>query len=225
MTEPTKPRYAIYWVPAREHPLWQAGCAWLGRDPESADPGHAPPFAMAPWRYGFHATLKAPMRLRDGLGEAEFLARVQGFAQARQPFALPRLGVSRLKDFMVLQPVAAIDPTHPLRALADACVTELDDCRRPFDAAELEARSAAIADAAGVAQLRRWGYPHVLGRWRFHLTLSDPGHGGDPSLFVRAKRHFETSLTVPAQVDAIALFRETAVGAPLDLLRRLAMAR
>jgi Protein of unknown function (DUF1045) len=225
LTEAANFRYAIYWVPARGHPLWQAGCAWLGRDPESANPGCAPPCAATPWRYGFHATLKAPMRLREGLGEAAFLLRVQRFALARRAFALPRLAVSSLADFMALKPVDAIDAEHPLRVLADACVVELDDCRRPFDAAELETRAAAVADAAGLAHLQRWGYPHVLDRWRFHMTLSDPGGSADPSLIARARRHFEAPLAVPAQVDAMAVFRETAAGAPLDLLCRLPMAR
>ena len=224
LTEPAIPRYAIYWVPAREHPLWQAGCTWLGRDPESANPGCAPPYASVPWRYGFHATLKAPMRLRTGLSEAAFLTQVQRFAQARQSFALPRLAVSSLAEFIALRPLDAIDQTHPLRALADACVSELDTFRKPLCPAELEARGAAVEDACGMAALRRWGYPHVFDGWRFHMTLSDAGRSADACLLAQARRHFEAPLAAPVEVNAIAVFRENAAGVPFNLLCRLPLA-
>lgn len=38
MPEPCGPRYAIYYTPAREHPLTVAASSWLGRDAFSADP-------------------------------------------------------------------------------------------------------------------------------------------------------------------------------------------
>ena len=70
------PRYAVYWTPPADHPLWRAGCDWLGRDAERAQvdrPGEGPEaLTRAPRRYGFHATLKAPMRLR---GAADTLAK------------------------------------------------------------------------------------------------------------------------------------------------------
>jgi Protein of unknown function (DUF1045) len=224
LTDPAKNRYAIYWVPAREHPLWQAGCAWLGRDPESGDPGQAPSYAAAPWRYGFHATLKAPMRLRDGLSETAFLTQVQRLALAQRCFALPRLAVSSLADFIALRPLDPIDAAHPLRALADACVIELEGCRQPLAAAELRVRSAAVEGAAGLHNLRRWGYPHVFDRWRFHMTLSDAGRSGDAVLLERARRHFEVPLAAAIAVNAMAVFREDAAGVPLNLLCRLPLA-
>jgi Protein of unknown function (DUF1045) len=224
LTDPAKPRYAIYWVPAREHPLWQAGCAWLGRDPESSHPGRAPAYAAAPWHYGFHATLKAPMRPREGLSETALLTQVQRFALAQRCFSLPRLAVSSLANFIALRPLDAIDAAHPLRMLADACVIELDGCRQPLAAAEVQARSAAVEGAAGLDNLWRWGYPHVFDRWRFHMTLSDAGRSGDAVLLERARRHFEAPLAAAIAVNAIAVFREDAASVPLNLLCRLPLA-
>ncbi|MFO0232177.1 MAG: hypothetical protein ACK51M_03795 [Burkholderiales bacterium] len=53
------PRYATYWVPAPGHPLWTAGCTWLGRDPRDGGAPGSPArgHVAAPWRYGVHATL------------------------------------------------------------------------------------------------------------------------------------------------------------------------
>ena len=64
-------RFGIYWAPAADHPLWRAGCDWLGRDPESGAAHAVRPHRAAPRRYGFHATLKPPFALRDGRTEAD----------------------------------------------------------------------------------------------------------------------------------------------------------
>lgn len=68
----TGSRWAVYWTPEPAHPLWRAGCEWLGRDPAADTDGVPPPHRRAPWRYGFHATLKAPMPLRDAIDPALF---------------------------------------------------------------------------------------------------------------------------------------------------------
>jgi hypothetical protein len=56
---PDMPRYAVYYAPDPQHPLAQAGCAWLGRDARALAPLTLPAcdLVRAPWRYGFHATL------------------------------------------------------------------------------------------------------------------------------------------------------------------------
>ena len=62
-------RYALYYTPAEKHPLTQAAARWLGRDAfdgaiSSVDDHDT--LVAEPRRYGFHATLKAPFRLRPG---------------------------------------------------------------------------------------------------------------------------------------------------------------
>ena len=56
-------RYGVYWAPQPHHPLWSAGCEWLGRDasrPDKTWPPHAA--TGTPRRYGFHATMKPPQK-------------------------------------------------------------------------------------------------------------------------------------------------------------------
>ncbi|MBI5256877.1 MAG: DUF1045 domain-containing protein [Burkholderiales bacterium] len=213
-------RHAVYWVPARQHPLWAAGCAWLGRDPEQAEAGAPPPQAREPWRYGFHATLKAPMRLREGRCEPTLDAALCALADSQADFALPPLQVGWLSGFLALRPAQALAQDHPLHRLAERCVRELDAFRAPPDAAEAARRAATLADDQARALLAAWGYPHVLSRWRFHLTLSDPAPAEPAALAARAQAHFAAALAQPLHAAALALFVEPAPGQPLRLVRR-----
>jgi hypothetical protein len=226
MSGPPRPRWAVYWVPAADHPLWAAGCRWLGRDPAGgggSDPGHGVSVAT-PARYGLHATLKPPMVLRPGVEPESFLADVAALAARHADFELPALRVAMLHDFLALRPLGPLPPDHPLQALADDCVTVLDPWRRPADEAERQRRSGAGLDARQAWLLARWGYPHVLDRWRFHLTLSDafadPGGEVAAAACARARDWFAEALRRPLRAGALAVFEEPAPGAPFRLRHR-----
>ena len=101
------PRYAIYYAPAQGSSLDQFGAEMLGYD---AWIGAALPFPggvverLPDWRelsddprkYGFHATLKAPMALADGKSEKMLLAACAEFASAARP--IPRIDARRQFD-------------------------------------------------------------------------------------------------------------------------------
>lgn len=213
----------MYWVPERDHPLWHAGCAWLGRDPESDDAGQPPEYATTPWRYGFHATLVAPLRLADGATAQALHHRLQSVVAICCPFTLPPLAVQPLGDFLALRPTTVLDVAHPMRRLADACVVACYDLQRPADAAELARRSRSLADtdAEAVSHLQRWGYPFVFDRWRLHLTLSDSGRADDAVLRRRAETHFAKALAAPLQVASVAVFTQPSPDTPLRLTARI----
>lgn len=209
-------RHAVYWVPAAHHPLWTAGNVWLGRDPSS--PATPPrPHRASPWRYGFHATVKAPMVLVGG--EAAFEAELAAIARAHDAVPLPAFEVTWLRDFMALCPAAPLP--GPFVAVAAACVERLDVFRAPPDAAE-RARRIAGLDEAQVQRVDRWGYPHVFDHWQMHLTLSDtavrPAWG--QALAAEARAHFAAALSVPVGAGELAWFTEPAPGAPFRLVRR-----
>ena len=214
-------RHAAYWVPEREHPLWHAGCEWLGRDPQSDDAGQPPEYATNAWRYGFHATLVAPMHLAAGCTPEQLQRHLRSVASTFSPFLLPPLAVQPLGGFLALRPAQAIGALHPMRRLADACVMACHPLRRPLDAAELERRCLGLTDALEVAHVRRWGYPFVFERWRLHMTLSDVGRGHDALLRRRAERHFAKALAVPLRVASVAVFTQPLPDAPLRLTARL----
>ncbi|MFL6661821.1 MAG: DUF1045 domain-containing protein [Rhizobacter sp.] len=219
------PRHAVYWAPAPEHPLWDAGCRWLGRDPARPDAPLPPRDGVdEPRRYGFHATLKPPMALREGATDEAFLAAVDALAARLSRFAMPPLQVAWLGDFIALRPLPRIDASHPLRRLADVCVSELDAWRAPPAEDDLRRRiDKGRLDPSQQALLRRWGYPHVFEHWRFHMSLTG-SLPDDAALrdrwFTEATRHFAPALAVPLEADAVCVFTEPAPGAPFVLTRR-----
>lgn len=167
-------RHAIYFAPPARSGLAAFGATWLGWDPETGRdrprPADAPAAAVVadPARYGFHATLKAPFRLAEGESEGSLDAATATLAATLPGFAM-RLRVASLVGFVALVPV---DPPADLAALEATVVQRLDRFRAPLRQAEIARRRPERLDAAERAHLERWGYPHVLDRFRFHMTLT-----------------------------------------------------
>lgn len=226
---PQPHRQAIYFAPAPDHPLWQAGCRWLGRDARAGQPLSLPAHAhvAAPWRYGWHATLKAPMRLADGMTQPQWLQAVQQLAAAQSAFLMPTLQVGWLGGFLALRPAEPIDSNHPLPRLADACVIGLDHWRATPTKAELQRHLHAPTDTRRQTLARHYGYPHVLEHWRFHMTLTDDisllSSGERITLLQAARDHFSAALSQPLRCDAICIFAEPAPGQPFVLTHRVAL--
>lgn len=122
-----------------------------------------------PRRYGFHATLKAPFRLRDDYHEANLVAQMR--ALAASVVDPPRIEpvVDLIAGFVAIVPRA---PSSALDRLAADCVTRLDGFRAPMAAEDKARRAAAGLGVAQIAHLERWGYPYVLDEFRFHMTLT-----------------------------------------------------
>lgn len=220
-------RFALYYAPPADHPLWQAGCAWLGRDPSVGRPlGKAPALAQDPWRYGFHATLKPPMRLRAAHREADLLEAVQALAQQHRPFTMPALHVAPLAGFVALRPLQPLAPEHPLQRLADDCVQQLDHFRAPPSPSEAARRNGQPLNDEQRALLQRWGYAHVLSHWRLHMTLSDTlaGDAERHEIMRWAEEHFAAALREALPCDALCVFVEPAPGEPFVLAHRFALA-
>ena len=227
MTGPA--RYAIYWTPDRAHPLWAAGCDWLGRDAERpAATERDEEGRDEPRRYGFHATLKAPMRLREDRALGDLLAALQAIAAETAPFVMPGLEVRMLQDFIALQAIGPVGPADPLQRLADRCVVGLDAFRDASMAEDIARRSAGVSGRQQTL-LREYGYPFVLDQWRFHMTLSNSlahdvgGLALRDKLLRAARRHFAAALAAPLAATEIAVFVESAPGRAFHLAHRIAL--
>jgi putative phosphonate metabolism protein len=173
------PRYAIYFVPAPETPLYRTGAALLGYDVYSGKPlpfpgglalGYDDWFALTsePRVYGFHATLKAPFRLAPGRTAEELAAQLRTFAAAREPVAIMP-AVRTIGSFAALIPV---EPSPSIDQLAADCVRAFDGFRAPLNGDERRKRLAAPLSARRREYLENWGYPHVFEDFRFHMTLT-----------------------------------------------------
>lgn len=226
-------RFAVYYAPEPAHPLWDAGCSWLGRDPHRPDRQLPPRESTGePRRYGFHATLKSPMHLRPDATPDQFVEAVSALAARTARFAMPSLEVGTLGRFIALRPAVDLAASHPLRRLADACVRDLDPWRAmpPADALQCRCSDRSLSPTQKEF-LRQWGYPHVFDHWRFHMTLSDDFPEDDEAsadrmrhLQAQARRHFADALAQPLGCDSLCIFCEPAPGAPFLLSHRIALA-
>jgi len=220
-------RVALYYAPEPGDPLWARGIAWLGRDPASgADvpqpdvPGLAA-ITFDAAGYGFHATLRPPMRLRPGVGWAEFRASVAELAGAVEPFPLPPLEVVDLAGFLALHEAA---PSPALQAFCDICVAWVDGFREPPGASELAHRRRGRLTAAEDANLVRWGYQYVFGTWFFHMTLTCRLGQAEQAVYrAAAKTWFAPVLAGPRKVETIAIFAQAEPGEPFRLVERVAL--
>lgn len=218
-------RVGLYYAPAIDDPLHGAGSAWLGRDAESNASCRQPDLpdiaaVTADARgYGFHATLKAPMRLADGVGWEAFVAEVEALAAGIRPFALPPLSVQDLNGYLALREAA---PSHALQAYADLCVAGVDHLRAPSTAAELARRRKNGLPPAQEALLRRWGYTYVFGEFFFHMTLTRRLAAAEKAIWLPAAvDFFAPVLAAPRLVTDIALFTQAAPGAPFTIAQRI----
>jgi hypothetical protein len=217
-------RLAVYWAPLPSHPLWKAGCAWLGRDAASALHASQAPreHTQSPRRYGFHATLKAPFALRDGATPQGFLQALRELAATMRPFDMPALDLRFHGDFLALVPWLPLTAEHPLRQLADRCVRQLDVWRAPLTDAQIASRekNGPLPPEKREALLL-WGYPLVFEHWRFHMTLTDSLPADALALRQRlqseAQAHFAAALRAPLRCESVALFVEPTDGAPFVL--------
>ncbi|WP_341907855.1 DUF1045 domain-containing protein [Polaromonas sp. YR568] len=224
-------RYAIYFAPDKPSPWWRLGAHWLGRDehdnaplPQPGIPDMpgipAPSLASItthPRRYGFHATLKAPFRLSAGHQEQDLMARLGQLARTLAPSPLGPMQVTRLDSFVALAPVAQ---TSAVNAIEAACVTQLDDLRAPLTPAELARRNPDQLDAHEAELLARYGYPHVLDRFRLHMTLTDPVDADTANAVIAALAPEVNRLnqTDPLVLDRLCLFVEREPGANFQRL-------
>ena len=215
-------RAAVYWAPPVSDPLWELGSAWLGRDAETdrtvdqPDVPDIPALTESPRRYGFHATLKAPISLSGTL--QTFLADAEALARTLNCAILPPLAVRVIGSFAALCPT---EDSPALIALAAAVVTGLDH-HRLLEAPEKAANRARGRTPRQTAYLARWGYPFVLDEWRFHMTLSNDG-AATAALLAAAERHFGAVLGSERPVRELAIYVEPEPGAAFRLVARLAL--
>lgn len=227
-------RYAIYYAPPRAHPLWQVGCALLGRDPETGEAMGQPGLAdvlperfdaitSEARRYGWHATLKPPFALADGADVGMLETALARFCAPRAPFPMPQLMLADLKGFLA---VVAQEPSEALASLAAGCVSTFDAFRRPASEAELAKRRRGGLDPVEEANLASWGYPYVMDRFRFHMTLTMRLEAGERTAVATALAPLlREALAAPPAADGVALYGEPSPGAPFLLLRRYPFGR
>jgi hypothetical protein len=191
-------RYALYFTPP-PGPFAQAGAGWFAKD-----------IAERPRRYGFHATLKAPFRLSEGMTEDGLRVAVEDFCARASPVLLGGLEVSQIGRILGLTPLGE---TAALTEFAAQVVESFDPFRAPLTDAELARRRGKGLPKDAETRLQRWGYPHVMEAFRFHMTLTGPLPRAEfDQTANEARAHFVPSLCCPITLDALTLCGEDSAG-------------
>jgi 2'-5' RNA ligase len=204
-------RYAIYYCPVAGSPLDTFGREWLAESPNAIDvPGVSAErrhrLLADVRRYGWHATLRAPFSLAPGVAYDDLHQAVAALTQSFHAFMLP-LKLDALNGFLALRPCgesAAVD------ALADACLHALEPLREPLSDAAMQRRAAGL-DATEFAQLQQFGYPYVLDRYRFHMTLSAPATEAEEQA-MRDWLRLRAQHAAATRIDALTICREKTPG-------------
>jgi len=225
-------RYAIYYAPPAGHPLSAAGATWIGRDATSGSarlhpvlPGvEVAEMAAAttfPRFYGFHATLKAPFNLSAGLTQDALITAADAFAARWARFNVS-LAPNALGPFLALTESA---PSLDLTALHADALGAFEPFRAPLSEADLARRGAASLSSQEQAYLERWGYPYVLERFKFHMTLTGAlEDDARARLLGAAHAHFASVVAAPVPVDSICVFAQPEREAAFTLLHRAVFA-
>jgi putative phosphonate metabolism protein len=228
------PRYAIYHAAGADSALSRFGAALIGYDAHTGDELPFPAdavYAVPDWRdvtsdprkYGFHATLKAPMTLAPGRTEAELAIACATFAAKARPIPVIRPVVDSISGFIAVIPA---EPVDALQQLAADCVRDFDGFRAALTAADRARRRPEKLSERQRDHLDRWGYPYVMEEFRFHMTLTgrlDADRRG-PILDMLRTRFAALGLATLA-IDRMALFRQDTAHARFRIVGEWALAR
>lgn len=215
-------RFAIYFAPAAASPLWLRAADWLGRDAQSGERfagdiadlrrDRLERITGSARRYGFHATLKAPMTLKEGTTSTELEEALADFVARWRSVGLGRLELRLLDGFLALVPV---QQSEAVTAFAAECVTQFERFRQPMSTSERQRRGHGGLSPRQLELLERYGYPYVMEQFLFHMTLTDRLEVADREPVMRAAADwFSPLLEQEVLLDRLALFREAGPGAP-----------
>jgi putative phosphonate metabolism protein len=226
------PRYAIYYAPAPGGDLDRFGAQMLGYD---AFGGCALPFAdgieqtVPDWReltqdprkYGFHATLKAPMSLAPDATEAALLAACKTFAGTPRTIPVIRPVVDSISGFIT---VVSAEPSAELERLAADCTRDFDSFRAPLTPEDRARRNPSRLTPRQRDYLDRWGYPYVMEDFRFHLTLTGRLNTERRATIVPIlRRRFAALGIATLAIDRIALFRQDSADSRFRIIGHYAL--
>lgn len=209
-------RYALYYVPSQDDPLYREASRWLGRDAYSGSRLERPNVAglgsvdvegltADPRHYGFHATLKAPFELANDKTEAELIAAVENYCHDRQGFTA-HLSVQALSVFLAFR---LAEPSSEMQAFHEDCVRLFEPFRAPLSDFDYQRRRRPGMGEAQDRQLKDFGYPGIFQDFRFHMTLTGAirDEAVRSSILAALKSHF-ADLEGPHRVTGLGLFKQ-----------------
>lgn len=215
-------RFAIYFAPAAASTLWGRAAAWLGRDattnqvdlpaPPDIEPKALHGATKSARRYGFHATLKAPMILKEGTTRQGLEDALADFAGSRPAVSVGEVEIRSLDGFLAIVP--RLQP-HALTDFVGLCVAHFEPFRAPMAASDRDGRVGKGLSARQIELLDQFGYPYVMEQFRFHMTLTDRLPAPERDIMLQAAQNwFAPAMPHELMLDRLSLFEEPQAGAP-----------
>lgn len=163
-----------------------------------------------PRKYGLHATIKPPFRLAVGTSLEDLAKSIRQLCEDRTRVQFDGLSVTKLGGFLALTPQG---DTAGVNALAADTVATLDAFRAPMSQAELDKRKRPNMPPQLLNNLERWGYPHVMEAFKFHMTLTGkmPRKQAEQALSV-LRPIIDPMLPKPFSITSMSLMGENQTG-------------
>jgi putative phosphonate metabolism protein len=208
------PRYALYFAPAPSSALDRFGAEMLGYDAYHGSNLPFPEGLPADWRdvtqdprkYGFHATLKAPIALAEGKTEADLARACEAFADTPRQIPVIEPIIDSISGFIAMIPAK---PSAELQQLAADVTRDFDSFRAPLTPQDRARRNPERLTPRQVEYLDRWGYPYVMEEFRFHMTLTGRLDAERREVVVPMLREcFAAVRLATLAIDRLALFRQ-----------------
>lgn len=210
-------RFALYYAPSEDSLLWERAQIWLGAASGRTDGPALPvterlPLVRSARRYGFHATIKAPMPLRAGQSRESLTEAVERFTARLKPVEIGLLVIKELKGFLALVPEVQ---GEALTAFAQTVVEAFEGFRAPMTAEDRARRLQSGLSTRQTELLDQFGYPYVAEQFGFHMTLTDRLSEEDiATVKAAADDWFAPALKSPFLLDQLVVFREASPGEP-----------
>lgn len=216
-------RYAIYYAPAADDPLWAKAAEWLGSDALTGETFAGPVAgvsrdelfgrSVSARRYGFHATIKPPMPLKSGTTQAELEDALAAFAAGTEPVAIGKIKLALLDGFIALIPATQ---SEELTDFSGEVVEAFEPYRAPLSPAERARRIEGRSFSPRQLELiDRYGYPYVFEQFQLHMTLTDRLPETERETYIRAAaEHFGPLAEAEMVLDRLVLFHEPEAGGP-----------
>ena len=179
-------RVAIYFLPKKNSSLENFGKNLLGRDINKKRKisltrrqkyfinrrftyfDELKDYCEKPAKYGFHATLKAPFRLKRNVKTKDFYDVISHIAAQHSRFKIKGLKIVYSKKFTF---ITSRKPNKLLINLENDLVKHLDTFRAELNKTEIKKRNPDSLTFKQNKYLKEWGYPFVLDQFKFHMTL------------------------------------------------------